>query len=114
MAKNELAKIEFEPADAKNVKPKVDALVKGQQFPFQATFTHTYKRGVVLPRADHFDVIPKDKAVVFTVNSPEQAWNLCSDIAYLADFHKVEKFGSLTPAEPVKAAPKEVAKEVQA
>lgn len=103
-----MAKIEFGPKDAKGVQAKVDELVKGQGFPFQVTFRHAYKRGVVLQRAGHYSVIPKDTDVVFTVNSNEQAWDICSDIAYLADFHKVEKFGSITPAAPVKAAPKEV------
>lgn len=110
-----MAKIEFVPADVKSVKPKVEDLVKGQSYPFQATFRHAYKRGVVLQRADHFDVIPKDTDVVFTVHSDVQAWNICSDIAYLADFHKVDKFGSLTVATPVKAAQKDaVAAEVKA
>lgn len=108
-----MAKIEFEPKDVKNVKPKVDELVKGQSYPFQATVRHAYKRGIVLGRSDHYEIIPKDTDVVLTIQSPEQAWNVCADLAYLADFHKVEKFGSLTVAAP-KAAPKVPAAEVTA
>lgn len=108
-----MPKIEFAPKDVKDVKSKVDELVrKDQTYPLQATFRHAYKRGVVLVRSEHHEIIPKDTDVVLTIQSYEQAWNVCADIAYFADHFKVEKFGSLTVAAPPKAVAKAAIAEV--
>lgn len=111
-----MPKIEFTPKDLSDVASKVAELVKkdGQKYPFEVTVKHTYKRGILLGRSGHTDIIPKDTDVVLVIQSYEQAWNACADMAYLANFHNVEKFGSLTVAAPPKVVPKVAIAEVQA
>lgn len=96
-----MAKVEIVPKDALSVGAKVNELVNGQTYPFQATLNHDYKRGIVLPRIGHADTILAKSDTVLTINSFEQAWELCSDLAHLASHHKRDQFCSLTTAEPI-------------
>lgn len=108
-----MAKIEFAPSDLQKVQAKADELTKGQAtYPFDVTFKHSYRRGVVLPRVGHPEIIKVDEDVVLTVQTPEQAFDLCSDIAYLAGHHKIDKFATLTTAS--RASTKETTTEVKA
>lgn len=95
-----MAKVEIVPKDALSVGAKVNELVNGQKYPFQATLNHDYKRGIVLPRIGHADTILAKSDTVLTINSFEQAWELCSDLAHLASHHKREQFCTLSAAEP--------------
>ena len=109
-----MAKIEVGLKDSLNPKPKVDALVSGQDYPFQVALNHERKPGVVLPIIGVYDIIPKGTDYVITLQSYQQAWDLVAQMAHIADLFKKEQIAVITVASAeAPAAPQKRPKEAE-
>lgn len=100
-----MAKIDIGQKDGYAPKVKVDQLVAGQEYPFQATFKHAHRKAVVIPSAKHDGVIPPKTDTTFTLNSYEQAWEVVMDIAGLAEIWRRDDFASLASKAPAASVP---------
>lgn len=98
MAKPVPTKIEVGKKDGAAPRAKVDALVSGQQYPFNLTFKNMHKRPVVVASANFGDVVASGAEAVFTINSYEQAWGVVMDVAGMAEALDKELLGTFTVA----------------
>ncbi|WP_313453302.1 hypothetical protein [Stutzerimonas nitrititolerans] len=96
-----MGKIEVTPSDAENVKNKVDSLVgKNAKYPIQVTLNHKRKPGVVLPIIGVNDILAPDADHKITLWSYQQAWDLVSQIAHIANLFKIEKAATIVVDAP--------------
>lgn len=65
-------------------RPLAEALVKGQEFPFLASLTHSNKKPLVVPSSGINTPIAPGEEVKVKVKSLDQAWLLVTDLAELA------------------------------
>ncbi|MDG9809415.1 MULTISPECIES: hypothetical protein [Pseudomonas] len=95
-----------------NPRPLAEALVKDQQYPFQATLKHSHTFPLVVPSSGVTGVIPPNEPTQVRVRSFDQAWALVVDLAELAtlaeratdeSLEKPVPFAELAPASKTKS-----------